>query len=118
MSPAEFAATVASMAFALGVVGLLLLIGSVMRTLAAVRGAVDDIRRTAVPLISDVHAAVREANGDLAQVEAILERTEAIQGTVDSASRLALATFATPVIKLAAVAAGLSRVARHLAGRT
>ena len=118
MTPAEFAATVASMAFAMLVVGLLFLVGAAIRTLASVRGAFDDVRRTAVPLISDVHTAVRQANGDLVQVEAILERTESIQGTVDSVSRLALATFATPVIKLAAMAAGLSRATRRLLGRT
>ena len=117
MNAAEFAATIASIAFAMLVVGLLVLVGSAIRTMKTVRGAVDDVRRTAVPLIADVHAAVRQANGDLVQVEAILERTEAIQGTVDSASRLAYATFATPVIKLAAVASGLSRATRRLGGR-
>jgi uncharacterized protein YoxC len=117
VSPAEFAVTLASMAFAILVVGLLFLVGSAIRTLASMRGAIDDVRRTAVPLITDVHTAVREANGDLVQVEAILDRTEAIQGTVDSVSRLALATFATPVIKLAAVGAGLSRASRRLLRR-
>jgi uncharacterized protein YoxC len=117
VTPAEFAATIASMAFAMLVVGLLFLVGSAIRTLSSVRGAVDDVRRTAVPLISDIHTAVRQANGDLVQVESILERTELIQGTVDSVSRLALATFATPVIKLAAVGAGLSRATRRLVGR-
>jgi uncharacterized protein YoxC len=117
VSPGEFAATVVSMAFAMLVVGLLFLVGSAMRTLASVRGAVDDVRRTAVPLITDVHTAVRQANGDLVQVEAILERTESIQGTVDSASRLALAAFATPVVKLAAISSGLSKVVRRLTGR-
>jgi len=118
VTPAEFAATVASMAFAMLVVGLLFLVGSAMRTLSSVRGAVDDVRRTAVPLITDIHTAVRQANGDLVQVEAILERTESIKGTVDSASRLAYAAFATPVIKLAAITAGLGQAARRLAGRT
>ncbi|MGI8809536.1 MAG: DUF948 domain-containing protein [Acidimicrobiales bacterium] len=118
MTPAEFAATVASMAFAMLVVGLLFLIGSAIRTLASVRMTFDDVRSTAVPLIRDVHAAVRQANGDLVQVEAILERTESIKGTVDSASRLALSAFATPVIKVAAISSGLSRAARRLAGRT
>jgi uncharacterized protein YoxC len=117
VTPTEFAATLASIAFAILVVGLLFLVGSAMRTLASVRGAVDDVRRTAVPLITDVHTAVRQANGDLVQVEAILDRTEAIQGTVDSVSRLALATFATPVIKLAAMGAGLSRASRRLLRR-
>jgi uncharacterized protein YoxC len=106
LTPAEFAATVASMAFAMLVVGLLFLVGSAMRTLSSVRGAVDD-----------VHKAVRQANGDLVQVEAILERTESIKGTVDSASQLALAAFATPLIKLAAITAGLQRAARRLAGK-
>ena len=118
MSPGEFAATVFSVAFAMLVVGLLFLVGSAIRTLGSIRGAVDDVRRTAVPLITDVHLAVRQAKGDLVQVEAILERTESIKGTVDSASRLALNAFATPVVKLAAVSAGLSRVASRLAGRT
>lgn len=118
MTPAEFAATVASMAFAMLVVGLLFLVGAAIRTLASIRGAVDDVRRTAVPLITDVHHAVRQAKGDLVQVEAILERTESIKGTVDSASQLALAAFATPVIKLAAISAGLNRMVRRLAGRT
>jgi uncharacterized protein YoxC len=117
VTPTEFAATLASIAFAILVVGLLFLVGSAIRTLGSVRGAVDDVRRTAVPLITDVHTAVRQANGDLVQVEAILDRTEAIQGTVDSVSRLALATFATPVIKVAAVGAGLSRATRRLVGR-
>ena len=118
MSPTELAATIASMAFAMLVVGLLLLISSAIRTLASVRGAVDDVRRTAVPLISDIHTAVRQANGDLVKVETILERTESIKGTVDSASQLALAAFATPLIKIASVTTGLNRAARRLAGRT
>ncbi len=100
------------------VVGVLFAVGSLIRTLATVRVAVDDLRRAAVPLLTDMHSAVRQANGDLVQVEAILERTEAIQGTVDSVSRLALAAFATPVIKLAAITAGLGQAARRLAGRT
>ncbi len=118
MTPAEFAATVASMAFAMLVVGLLFLVGSAIRTLSSVRGAVDDVRRTAVPLISDIHTAVRQANGDLVQVEAILERTESIKGTVDSASQLALAAFATPLIKLAAITAGLQRALAGWQGRS
>jgi uncharacterized protein YoxC len=118
VSAGEFAATVFSVAFAMLVVGVLFMVGSAIRTLAAVRGAVDDVRRTAVPLIADVHAAVRQANGDLVKVEAVLERTESIKGTVDSASRLALSAFATPVIKVLAVSAGLSRIVGRLADRT
>jgi uncharacterized protein YoxC len=118
VSPTELAAIVASMALAMLVVGLLLLIGSAIRTLSSVRGAVDDVRRTAVPLISDIHTAVRQANGDLVKVESILQRTESIKGTVDSASQLAVAAFATPLIKVAAITTGLNRAARRLSGKT
>jgi uncharacterized protein YoxC len=118
LSPTDLAAVVASMAFAMLVVGLLLLIGSAIRTMSTVRGAVDDVRRTAVPLISDIHLAVRQANGDLVKVESILERTESIKGTVDSASQLAVAAFATPLIKVAAITTGLNRAARRLAGKS
>ncbi len=118
MTPGELAATVFSVAFAMLVVGLLFLVGAAIRTLTSVRATFDDVRRTAVPLITDVHKAVRQANGDLVRVEAILERTESIKGTVDSASRLALSAFATPVVKLAAISAGLTRVVTRLAGRT
>ena len=117
MTPGELAATVASVAAAILVVGVLFAVGSLIRTLATVRVAVDDLRRAAVPLLTDVHSAVRQANGDLVQVEAVLERTESIKGTVDSASRLALSAFATPVVKLAAISAGLTRVVTRLAGR-
>ncbi len=117
MSATDPAVTVAAMAFAMLVVGLLLLIGSAMRTMASVRGAVDDVRRTAVPLISDIHLAVRQAKGDLVAVEAILERTESIKGTVDTASQLAVAAFATPLIKVAAITTGLNRAARRLSGK-
>jgi uncharacterized protein YoxC len=118
VTPGELAATVFSVAFAMLVVGLLFLVGSAIRTMASLRGAVDDVRRTAVPLITDVHAAVRQANGDLVHVEAILERTESIKGTVDSASRLALSAFATPVVKVAAISSGVSTAVRRLVGRT
>jgi uncharacterized protein YoxC len=118
VSAGGFAAAVFSVAFAMLVVGVLFMVGSAIRTLATVRRAVDDVRRTAVPLITDVHAAVRQANGDLVKVEAVLERTESIKGTVDSASKLAMSAFATPVIKLLAVTAGLSRVVGRLADRS
>lgn len=114
MSPTGIAALVAAIAFAMLVVGVLLLVGMAMRTLGSVKGAVDDVRRTAVPLLTDVHSAVRQANGDLVHVEGLLETAESISGTMDSASRLALAAFSTPMVKLAAWAAGVNRTVRRL----
>jgi hypothetical protein len=67
-----------------------------------------------VPLLTDVHTAVRQANGDLIHVEGLLETAESISGTMDSASRLALAAFSSPMVKIAALAAGTSRAFRRL----
>ncbi len=114
MSPAELAALVAAIAFAMLVVGALFLMGTAMRTLSTMRVAVEDLRRTSVPLLTDVHTAVRQANGDLIHVEGLLETAESISGTMDSASRLALAAFSNPMVKLAAWFAGTSKALRRL----
>ena len=114
MSPGEFAATVAAVAFAMLVVGLLFVAGSAIRTLATMRVAVEDVRKATVPLLTDVHTAVRQANGDLVHVGNMLETAESISGTVDSASRLAYAAFSTPLVKLVAFFSGTSRALRRL----
>lgn len=114
MSPGEFAATVASVAAAVLVVGVLFAVGSLIRTLATVRVAVDDVRRAAVPLLTDVHAAVRQTNGDLVRMEALLETAESVTGTVDSASRLAYAVVSNPLVKILAFFSGSKRALRRL----
>ncbi|HTJ74606.1 MAG TPA: DUF948 domain-containing protein [Acidimicrobiales bacterium] len=114
MSPGQVAAMIAAIAFAMLVVGALFLMGSAMRTLKTTRVAVEDLRRTSVPLLNDVHTAVRQANGDLIHVERVLESAQSISGTMDSASRLALAAFSNPMVKLAAWFAGTSKALRRL----
>lgn len=114
MSPAELAAVIAAVAFAMLVVGLLFLVGAAIRTLGTMNHAVDDVRRATVPLLTDVHTAVRQANGDLIHVEGLLETAESISGTMDSASRLALAAFSSPLVKLTALATGTSKAFRRL----
>lgn len=117
MNAGEVAAVIASVALAILVVGVLFGVGSLIRTLGAVRVAVDDLRRVAVPLLTDVHTAVRQANGDLARVDGLLETAESITGTVDSASRLAYAAFSNPLLKVVAFATGTTRAVRRLRRR-
>ncbi len=114
MSAGELAAVVASVAAGILVVGLLLALGAAIRTMNAVRHAVDDLRRETIPLLADVHTAVREATGRLDQVETVLDRADSISGTVDSGTRLAYRVLATPLIKLLAVASGGARAFRTL----
>ncbi|HEX2192083.1 MAG TPA: DUF948 domain-containing protein [Acidimicrobiales bacterium] len=114
MSAAEIAAVVAAVALAIGVVGLLLTLGALIRTLTEVRGAVEDFRRQAVPLLTDVHTTVRQASAELGKVDTILDRADDISGTVGSATRLASRAFATPLVKLMALGTGSARTFRAL----
>ncbi len=117
MSAGEVAAVVASVAAAILVVGLLFTLGAAIRTMNTVRHAVDDLRRETVPLLADVHSAVREATGRLDQVETVLDRADSISGTVDSGTKLAYRVLATPLIKLLALASGGARAFRTLRDR-
>lgn len=114
MSAGDVAAIVAAVSLGILVVGVLFAVGSLIRTLGTVRHAVADMHRVAVPLLTDVHTAVRQANGDLTRVETVLERAESIGGTVDAASRLAYTVVSNPLLKMLAFASGSARFARRL----
>jgi hypothetical protein len=87
---------------------------SITKTLKEVRLAVALLRTEAVPVVTELGATVRNANGELERVGSLLGTAESIGGTVDSASRLAYLAFSNPVIKVLAVASGTSRAARSL----
>ena len=105
---------IAAVALAIGVVGVLLALGALIRTLTEVRGAVEDFRRGAVPLLADLHTAVRQATAELGKVDSILDRADNISGTVDSATRLASRAFAAPLVKAMAFGTGSARAFRAL----
>jgi len=114
MTAGEIAAVAVAVAAAIAVVGLLFTLGAAIRTLGAIKGAVDDTRRVAIPLLTDLHSAVRKADADLGRMEAVLETAESISGTVDSASRLAYTAFSNPVVKMMALGSGMGRAFRRL----
>lgn len=114
MTAGEIAAVAVSVAVGIAVVGLLFALGAAIRTLGAMRAAVDEVRRVSIPLLTDLHSAVRKADADLGRMETVLERAETISGTVDSASRLAYTAFSNPVVKMMALGSGIGRGFRHL----
>lgn len=116
MSVTETAAVIAAISAALVGVGLLMALGSLLRTLSTARAAMDDLRREAVPLLRDMQSAVSQANAELDQRRAILTAANSISTTVDSASRLAHDALANPVVKGAALATGVVRGVRRLKG--
>jgi hypothetical protein len=116
MSTGEIAVLVASIACALAVVGLLVALASLRREVTRVGALADELRRRTVPLVVDAHRVVDQAATEMERVGAVLDTTESVHATVDSASKLAYRAFANPVVKVLAVRAGAASGMRRLAG--
>jgi uncharacterized protein YlxW (UPF0749 family) len=104
------AAVVACVAAVVTLTAAVVLVGQVRRF----ERGVEALRAEAVPLVSEARQAVDQASGEMARVEAVLEGTESVTATVDSASRLAQRAFANPVVKVLALRAGTASALRRL----
>jgi hypothetical protein len=115
MTTGEIAVLVAGIACLLAVVGLLVAIGSLRREVTRIGTLADELRRQTVPLVADAHRVVDQAATEMERVGAVLDTTESVHATVDSASKLAYRAFANPVVKVLAVRAGAASGMRRLA---
>ena len=106
------AAVVACVAAVVGVAAAVILVGQVRRF----ERGVEMLRDEVVPLVQEARQAAGYASSEMARVEAVLEDTEAVTATVDSASRLAQRAFANPVVKVLALRAGTAGGLRRLRG--
>ena len=116
MTTGEIAVLVAAVACVLAVVGLLVAVGSLRREVSRLRVLGDELKRQTVPLVADAHRVVDQAATEMERVGAVLDSTESVHATVDSASKLAYRAFANPVVKVLAVRAGAASGMRRLAG--
>jgi hypothetical protein len=115
MSSGQIAVVVAATASLLAVVGLLVALASLRRQVARLGTLADELKRQTVPLVVDAHRVVDQAATEMERVGAVLDTTESVAATVDSASRLAYRAFANPVVKVLAVRAGAASGIRRLA---
>ena len=115
MSAGQIAVLVASILCGLAVIGLLVALGSLRREVRSLRRVADDLQRQAVPLVADAQRVVDQAATEMERVGAVLDTTESVHATVDSASKLAYRAFANPVVKVLAVRAGAATGLRRLA---
>ncbi|HEY4929080.1 MAG TPA: DUF948 domain-containing protein [Acidimicrobiales bacterium] len=115
MSSGQIAVVVAAIACLLAVVGLLAAVASLRRQVARLGALADELKRQTVPLVADAHRVVDQAATEMERVGAVLDTTESVAATVDSASRLAYRAFANPVVKVLAVRAGAASGIRRLA---
>jgi hypothetical protein len=116
MSAGQIAVLIASIACCLAVVGILVSLASLRRQTRDLQRIADELRRQTVPLVADAHRVVDQAATEMERVGAVLDTTESVHATVDSASRLAYRAFANPVVKVLAVRAGAATGIRRLAG--
>jgi uncharacterized protein (DUF3084 family) len=115
MSAGQTAILVASIACILAVTGVLAVMVSLRRQVRELAMVAEDLRRQLVPMVADAHRVVDQAATEMERVGAVLESTESVHSTVDSASRLAYRAFANPVVKVLAVKAGAAGGMRRLA---
>lgn len=124
MTAGDLAVTLAALLCAIGFAALIVVLVRVLDSLKALRGEVESLRQETRPLLSELRASTVEARSamdtarsDLARFDRVLGSAEAISDAVDGSGRVARTAFSAPVIKLAGLATGTSRVVRRLRGR-
>jgi len=114
MSAGEIAVLVAAGACVVAVIGLFLAMIGLRRQVRHLEAVAEDLRGQTMPLVAEAHRVVDQAATEMERVGAVLESTESVSATVDSASRLAYRAFANPVVKVLAVRAGAAGGMRRL----
>jgi hypothetical protein len=113
----ELAAVIVSIASVAAAVALIFGVFHMVRTMAALRLSIEELRRTTIPVVDELSRTVTAANAELARVDGLLESAESVTATVDSASRLAYLAFSNPAIKAMALASGTAKAAKALRRR-
>lgn len=117
MDAGEAAAVVVAVSSTLALAVLVVAVASLVRTMKALRAAVEEVRAEALPVLAELRGTVATAGAELERVDGLLDTAEVVSERADSASRLAVVAVANPIIKVAAAATGAGRVARRLAQR-
>jgi predicted PurR-regulated permease PerM len=76
--------------------------------------AITTLESETTPLVGEARNTLEYASSEMARVDSVLEGTQSVTNTVDSASRLAQRAFANPVVKLLAYRAGTASGLRRL----
>ena len=117
MSASDVVVLIAAILGVVVVIGLLVVVGWLQRQVRQLARVVDDLRHQTVPLVAEAHRVVDQAANEMERVGSVLESTESVHSTVDSASRLAYRAFANPVVKVLAIRAGAAGGVRRLRAR-
>lgn len=113
MSAAAVTVTVASTAVVLVLLGAAM---SLRRSARELRLLVEEMSDHATDVIGQAEKTIVRAQEELDRVDDLVGSAEAITETVGSASRVAHAVLATPLIKILAFGAGSARAGRRFRG--
>jgi hypothetical protein len=114
MSSSNGVAVVAAGVVGVLVVGLLLSLATLARSVRALQREVERLERETIPALHDARRAVRQASGEVERVDALLASATSVTNTVDSASRFAYRAVSSPVVKALAFGEGTRRAVRRL----
>jgi len=90
-----------------------LVLVNVFRMLESVKLTIDETRGQTTPLLGDVRVTVQEVNKNLDHVDGALGSVKGITKSAERLSSVVEQTVSSPLIKLAALGAGLSRAVRR-----
>lgn len=99
-------------AWVLLVLALCYLVARTVRAVDSVIGAVNTVTDETVPILRDLDETVSGVNVQIARVDTIVAGVQSITATTDQLVGVVHATVSNPVIKAAALTAGVSRATR------
>ena len=108
MSAGGVAAIIAAVVWAVVAVFISLVMVNVFRVLESLKLTIDETRGQTMPLLGEVRATVQEVNKELDQVDGALGSVKGIIKNAERLSSVVEQTVSSPLIKLAALGAGLA----------
>ena len=114
MSVTAWLAATATVILAMLIGALLFALASVTRTLRELRASVESLRDESVALAGEMQEALRDAEGEIDRVDALLTAAEAVGGRIDTASKIVSKTVTNPVVKVLALGTGTRQAVRRM----
>lgn len=114
MSAGEWAAVAVAGVAVLLALGLVVVLRSVLRTLASLTAVLADLNRESVALMAELRGDAAQASAHLERAGNLVGAAESVTRTVDGASRLAYVTFSNPLVRMLALLSGVGRAGRRL----
>jgi uncharacterized protein YoxC len=102
-----------AVAWAVLVIFLCLAVYNTSVVLASTKALIDGITQETVPLLSEVTTTVTSVNKELNRVDSIVESVGNIVKSAEHVSKIIEQAVSSPLIKVAAYGAGLTRAAKR-----